>query len=97
MPKVDRSSEEKSWPFFKKMQEAARRKLDPGFIGIWLDNARVHTACAEYLGTLFDEVVFQPPSSPDTNHCDAGVFVNMGNKVRGLNVTTEDDIRAAVR
>jgi hypothetical protein len=84
-------------PFFKKMHEAARQKLGHGFIGIWLDNATVHKACAKFLADgLFDEVVFQPPSSPDTNHCDAGVFVNMGQKVHKRRPKTLGAIRVAV-
>ena len=79
------------------MHEAARRKLGPGFIGIWLDNAPVHKACAGFLAdNLFDEVVFQPPSSPDTNHCDAGVFVNMAQKVHKRRPKNLSEIRAAV-
>ena len=84
-------------PFFKKMYDAARRKLGPGFFGIWLDNATVHRACADFLTeNLVDEVVFQPPSSPDTNHCDTGVFVNMQRMVNQEEPSTKDEIRAAV-
>ena len=66
-------------PFFKKIKRAAQNKLGPGDIGIWLDNATVHRACKPLLGKHFQPVVFQPPLSPDTNLCDAGVFVNMAN------------------
>jgi hypothetical protein len=82
--------------FFKNIKTAARRVLGPGPIGIWLDNAKVHTACKELLEQLFDEVVFQPPSSPDTNHCDAGCFAHMGNMVHAASPKTKGDICAAV-
>jgi len=84
-------------PFFKKIKCAARKKLGPGNIGIWLDNATVHKACKPLLEKLFQPVVFQPPLSPDTNLCDAGVFVNMANMANCEEPNTQEGIRKAAK
>ena len=84
-------------PFFKKIKCAARKKLGPGNIGIWLDNATVHKACKPLLEKLFQPMVFQPPLSPDTNLCDAGVFVNMANMANCEEPNTQEGIRKAAK
>ena len=84
-------------PFFKKIKRTAQTKLGPGDIGIWLDNATVHKACKPLLEKLFQPVVFQPPLSPDTNLCDAGVFVNMANMANNEEPNTQEGIRKAAK
>jgi len=44
----------------------------------------------------FDEVMFQPPSSPVISMLDAGIFSNMQAKVDKKNATTTAQIYAAV-
>jgi hypothetical protein len=84
-------------PFFRKIKRAAKNKLGPGNIGIWLDNATVHKACKPLLERLFQPVVFQPPMSPDTNLCDAGVFVNMANLANIEEPNSQEGIRKAAK
>ena len=85
-------------PFIPKIKAAARKALGPGRIGIWIDNAKAHTAAAARAAFAkhFDNVVFQSPSSPEMNLLDAGVFPNMQAKVDQKNATTTAEIRAAV-
>jgi hypothetical protein len=85
-------------PFIKKIKAAATKALGPGPIGVWIDNAKAHTAeevRAEF-AKYFDFAVFQSPSSPEMNMLDAGVFPNMQAKVDQMNATTTAEIRAAV-
>ena len=84
--------------FIPKIKAAARKALGPGRIGIWIDNAKAHTAAAARAAFAkhFDDVVFQSPSSPEMNLLDAGVFPNMQAKVDEKNATTTAEIRAAV-
>ena len=85
-------------PFIQKIKVAARKALGPGRIGMWIDNAKAHTAAAARAAFAkhFDDVVFQSPSSPEMNMLDAGVFPNMQAKVDQKNATTTAEIRAAV-
>jgi hypothetical protein len=86
-------------PFIKKIAAAARKVMGPGKIGCWFDNAKAHRAdcvIAE-LEKHFDRVLFQPPSSPDMNMLDAGVFLHMGRLVQGVGCVTKPEIRAAVK
>lgn len=59
---------------------------------MWCDRAPSHIAkqTKEKLDELFDEVVFQPGKSPDTNHCDAGVFPYM-ERVQQDSICWEDE------
>ena len=85
-------------PFIPKIKVAARKALGPGRIGMWIDNAKAHTAAAARAAFAkhFDDAVFQSPSNPEMNLLDAGVFPNMQAKVNLKNATTTAEIRAAV-
>jgi len=85
-------------PFIKKIKKAAVKALGPGPIGIWLDNAKVHTSAyaGAELDKHFDEVVFQSPSSPEMSIIDAGIFPGIQVKADEKNATTTAQIRAAV-
>ena len=87
------------FPYIKKIKDAARQKMGPGPIGIWLDNAKSHTAriVKAEMEKHFDAVVFQPPSSPDVNMLDAGVFPHMGKLVEQKGCVSKEDIRRAVK
>jgi len=86
-------------PFIKKIAAAARKVMGPGPIGCWLDNAKAHHAACVVaeLEKHFNRVLFQPPSSPDMNMLDAGVFPHMGRLVQGFGCVTKPEIRAAVK
>jgi hypothetical protein len=83
----------------KKIAAAARKVMGRGKIGCWLDNAKAHHAkcVVAELEKHFDRVLFQPPSSPDMNMLDSGVFPHMGRLVQDLGCVTKSEIRAAVR
>jgi hypothetical protein len=88
------------FPFLKLIKKEAVRILGPGPpIGIWLDRAPCHIAKetqAELLRLFGDNVVLQPPSSPDLNMLDSGVFPNMQRKVNLKGANSIVDIRKAV-
>jgi hypothetical protein len=74
-------------PHMKKIKAAARKVIkvmSPGKIGCWLDNAKAHTSdCVKAeMAKVFDDVQFQPPSSPDMNMLDS-VLPHMARLVQG--------------
>lgn len=88
------------FPFLKLIKKEATRILGPGPpIGIWLDRAPAHIAKetqAELARLFGSNVVLQPPSSPDLNMLDSGVFPNMQRKVNLKGANSIVDIRKAV-
>ena len=74
------------------------RKLGAGPINIILDKAPCHTAkvSKEKLETLFDNVWYQTPKSPDLNMLDAGVFPWMERQQQKSGATTKEEIRGSV-
>jgi len=88
------------FPYLQKIKDDSVRVLSPGTpIGIWLDRAPCHVARetqAELTRLFGKNVVLQPPSSPDLNMLDSGVFPNMQKKVNLRGANSIVDIRKAV-
>jgi hypothetical protein len=63
-----------------------------------LDNAPSHISkfSKGQIKKYFRDIIYQPPSSPDFNMCDAGVFCNMEAQVNKAGATTIPEIESAV-
>lgn len=86
-------------PFWKKIHFAAKKLLGPGVINIVLDRASSHTSkCTQLkLAEIFDNVIVQPPKSPDFNLLDAYVFPQLEKKCNKKGAVSHDEIERAVK
>ena len=86
-------------PFWEKIHEAAEELLGEGDINIVLDRASCHTSNLTILTleSIFDNVIIQPPKSPDFSLLDAYVFPQLEKKCNEQGALSHDEIDRSVK
>ena len=82
-------------PIIDKMLADARKVLGDGLIAAWFYRAPTHMALVTYMKQIFDEVVVQPPRSPDLNMEDAALFPYMERKQQEAGGLSKAQIKAS--